>query len=238
MGNKNKNILTEKEKCFYSKDSFFKLLLLETERDDNNFERYKQMQRDFPYKIKVLQTILFLKVPDLTLSVDGIEAERYKKLIESQVHDDELLFGYTFHVSSNSEFQYTWNYMIKQLDKYVDFLFGTKRFFEFVFRDITALDNVLRGIQDIHIVFNELIDVIYTDDAPYINARMLWENFHNLANVNYNYIVSITINASTLIVCNCSYKDGTDKLCEKVKIVMTNFGLLKNEGNREVHNKG
>ncbi|WP_298451739.1 hypothetical protein [uncultured Prevotella sp.] len=238
MENKNKNILTEQEKCFYSKDSFFKLLLLETERDDNNFERYKQLQRDFLYKIKVLQTILFLKVPDLALSGNWIEAERDKELIESKVLSDELLFGYTFHVSSNSEFQYTWNYMRKQLDKYVDFLFGTKRFFEFVFSDITALDHVLRDIKDIHIVFNELIDVSYTDDAPYINARMLWENFHNLANVGHNYRMSIMIKASTLMVCNCSYKDGTDNLCEKVKNVMTNFGLLKNGENGKVYNQG
>lgn len=210
----------------------------ETERDDNNSKKYKQLQRDLPYKIKVLQTILFLKVPNLTLSEYGIEAERDKKLIESNIHSDELLFGYTFLVSSNSEFQYTWSYMRKQLDKYVDFLFGAKRFFEFVFRDITALDKVLRDTQDIHIVFNELIDVNYTDNAPYINAKMLWENFHNLSNVSYSYRVSIMINASTLIVCNCSYKDEADKLCEKVKIAMINFGLLKKEENEKVHNKG
>lgn len=226
MENKNKNILTEEEKCFYSKDSFFHLLL-KTERDDNNFERYKQLQRDFIYKIKVLQTILFLKVPDLALSGDRIEAERDKGLIESKVLNDELLFGYTFHVSSNSEFQYTWNYMRKQLDKYVDFLFETKRFFKFVFRDITALDHVLRDIKDIHIVFNGLIDVNFTDNAPYIDARMLWENFHNLSNVGHNYRIYIMANESTLMVCNCSYKeDETDKLCIKVKDVMVNFGVL------------
>lgn len=67
---------------------------------------------------------------------------------------------------------------------------------------------------------------------------MLWENFHNLANVGHNYRMSIMIKASTLMVCNCSYKDGTDNLCEKVKNVMTNFGLLKNGENGKVYNQG
>lgn len=40
------------------------------------------------------------------------------------------------------------------------------------------------------------------------------------------------------MVCNCSYKDGTDNLCEKVKNVMTNFGLLKNGENGKVYNQG
>lgn len=225
MENKNKNVLTEKDKCIYSKDSFFKILLSEPERDGDNPEKYKQMQRDFPYKIKVLQTILLLDVPGLKLSGDEIKSERDKELIEFKVNSDELLFGYTFHVSSNPEFQYTWSYMKKQLDKYVDFLFGAKRFFEFVFRDITALDSVLRGIQDIHVMFNGLVDVFYTDSAPYIKARTLWENFHNLANISHSYRVSVMANESALMVRNCSYKDGTDKLCVKVKDVMTNFGL-------------
>lgn len=185
--------------------------------------------------MKVLQVILFLDVPRLTLSGDERKAMKDKKLIGVKVENEGLLFGYTFHVSSNPEFKHTWNYMRKQLDKYADFLFDAKRFFEYVFRDITALTDVLKDLQDIHIVFNELVDVAYVDNTPNILVKMQWDKFHNIAKVGNGYNVSVMVKGCTLTVYNCSYKDKVDKLCEKVKRMKLNFEFGNRENN-ELHN--
>ncbi len=215
--------MTKKNKWLYSKDLFFDNLLSMPEYVNNPKQEY--LERDYKYKTKVLQTILFLDVPGLVLCGDECNMKEDKKRIGAKVDDDELLSGYIFHVSSNPEFNHTWNYMRKRLDKYVDFLFGTKRFFKFVLRDINILASVLKKEKDIHIVFNELIDVTYTNKTPNITAKMLWDKFYNLTNTGNGYNVSVMIGESTLIVFDCHYKDEADKLCQKVKEVIYNFKL-------------
>lgn len=216
--------MMKKNEWLYSKDLFFDNLLSEPEYFENNPKR-ELLERDYKHKIKVLQTILFLELPSLLQSGDECKMEENKKRIEAKVESDELLFGYIFHVSSNPEFDYTWNYMRKQFDKYVEFLFGAKRFFEFVYRDINILADVLKEKKNLHIVFNGLIDVSYNDENPNIISKILWDKFYNITNVNNNYMVSVMVGESSLIVCDCHYKDEPDKLYKKVMGAISNFKL-------------
>lgn len=227
MGKNDKKTMPEKTESLFTKDIFLNSLLTVPENAEGSLKEQGGLQRDIKYKMKALQSILYLEVPDLILSGNECDEEKDKKLIEEKVENDELLFGYTFHVSSNPKFKYNWNYMRKQLDdKYVDFLFNAKRFFKFVFRDINVLTDVLRGIKEAHAVFDGFVDVAFSDDTPRVSAKILWEHFHRIANVGRaNYMVSVMIKETTLVVCECSYKDETDNLLEKVKEARANFEL-------------
>ena len=235
MEKNDRKAIQEKNGYIFSKELFFNSLLSEPEGNGKVLKEEELLQRDLLYKMKVLQVILFLDVPGLTLSGDERKAMKDKELIGVKVENEGLLFGYTFHVSSNPEFKHTWNYMRKQLDKFANFLFDAKRFFEYVFRDITALTDVLKDLQGIHIVFNELVDVAYMDNTPNILVKMQWDKFHNIAKVGNGYNVSVMVKGCTLTVYNCSYKDKVDKLCEKVKRMKLNFEFGNRENN-ELHN--
>lgn len=226
MGKNDKKTMPEKPENLFTEEMFLNSLLTVPENAEGSLKEQEGLQRDIKYKMKVLQAILYLEVPDLILSGKECDEEKGKKLIEDKVENDELLFGYTFHVSSNPEFKRNWSYMRKQLDKYAAFLFGAKRFFEFVFRDVKALIGILQGIQDVHVVFDGLVDAAYSDEVPCVRTKMLWEHFHNLTHAWRGYYkVSVMVKETILVVCDCSYKNGTDKLCEKVKEARDNFGL-------------
>lgn len=226
MGKSNNKIVSDKMENILSEELFFNDLLSVPEYVENTTEEQESLKRDFMYKRKALQTILSLEVPGSTLNGDEGKEMKSKEIIGSKIDDDELLFGYTFYVSSNPEFKRNWNYMRKQLDKYADFLFNAKRFFKFVLRDINALTDELQGIQEVHIVFDGIVDVAFSDDNPRVRAKILWEHFHNIANVGHaNYMLSVMIKETTLVVCNCSYKDETDILRGKIKETRVNFKL-------------
>ncbi len=228
MGKSNNITVSNETENIFSEEMFFDDLLSVPEDVENTTEEQESLKRDFIYKRKVLQAILSLEVPGSTLNGDEDREMKGKEIIESKIDDDELLFGYTFYVSSNPEFKYNWNYMRKQLDDkyYVDFLFNVKRFFYFVFRDINVLADVLRGIKEAHVVFDGFVDIAFSDDTPRVRAKILWEHFHNIANVGCaNYMVSVMIKETTLVVCECSYKDETGNLIKKVKEARANFDL-------------
>ena len=228
MGKSNNKTISDETGNIFSEELFFDDLLSVPEDVENTTEEQESLKRDFMYKRKVLQTILSLELPESILNGDEGREMKGKEIIGSKIDDDELLFGYTFYVSSNPEFKYNWNYMRKQLDDkyYVDFLFNAKRFFNVVFRDINVLADVLRGIKEAHVVFDGFVDVAFSDDTPHVRAKMLWEHFHNIANVGCaNYMVSVMIKENILVVCKCSYEDETGNLIEKIKEARPNFDL-------------
>lgn len=217
-----KNTKTKKEGLYYSKESFFNDLLSCHEYAEGHSEQ-ERLGRDYIYKLKVLQAILYLDVPDLVLDGEKPGEDIGKKQMEMIIDGDELLFGYTFYVSSHSEFERTWSYMRKQLDKYTDFLFETKRFFDFVFRNINVLAFILEKYKNIHIVFNGFVDVAYQDRVSNLKVKMLWDKFYNIIDVGKVYTVSVMIGDSTLIVYDCKYRDEAEKLVEKVKAAISGF---------------
>lgn len=197
---------------------------------ENTEENPKKDHRDYKYQLKVLQTIFCLQqVSNLIVGGKDDNTEDVRKEIKNLITTNEVLFSYTFYVSSNQVFDYTWNYMRKQLDGYEDFLYNANMFFTFVVRDINALANIPLNIHDMHIVFHKMIDVEISNVGLHIKANFKWDHFHNIVNVGYGYRVSVMIKEYTLIVCDCSYKDEANKLCEKVKEACENFNLKYNE---------
>lgn len=173
--------------------------------------------RDCIYKLKVLQTIFGLTIPELVLSENEDNFNEIKNAIKNYVECDEVLYGYTFYVSSNQVFDYSWSYLRKQMNKYVDFLFNANLFFHFVLRDINALSKIFANKIEYHIVFNEMIDVEYLNEDPFVRANMLWENFHNITRLGKGYQLSLMLKETTVAVITCNYKDSVESLCKKVQ---------------------
>ena len=208
----------------YSKDMFYTDLLECQEVGEDKSGKDELMRRDILHKRKVLQSILYLDEPGLESREDLESAEEFTSRIEAQLEEEELLFCYTFYVSSNHNFDYTWSYMRKQFEKFASFLFVAKRFLRFVHRDIKTLAAVLESEQDIHIVFAELIDVNFTEMEPHVKIDLKWEHFHHITQVADGYRITVMKKAATLAVINCSYAGNPKELVGRILNVLVKFG--------------
>lgn len=204
----------------YTKDMFYTQLLEETDTGEYRMGKEEFMHRDQSYKKKILQGILYLGESDSNRCDDWEKVEDCMNWLETQLEDDELLFGYTFHVSSNQNFDYTWSYMRKQIDKYASFLFAAKRFIMFVYRDISTLVKFLKPDQDIHIVFSELIDLKFIGTESSIKVSLQWNHFYHITQVANNYRVAVMNKTSVLSVINCSYTESPNVLLTKIQRIL------------------
>lgn len=141
--------------------------------------------REHKHKLIVMQMLLYFAAS--FCDEEYRNEEKLKNGIKVKVDNDELLAGYLFHVSQNSQFDYSWNYMRKRIMSYIDFLADASQFINNVLADINMLTSKPRAGADVHVIFEDILDVVLINDAPYVKTKVLWENFYRVATVNKEY---------------------------------------------------
>ena len=190
----------------YTKVELFEDIQSTPEECEKDTPEGEKVRRDYRHKLKVLQSIFDLKLPLYDFEKDNME--EIKQAIEVYVEGDGFLFGYTFFLSSNISFDYTWNYLRKQMDKYIDFLSEAYKFISYVIVDINKMKTSLSGIEDLHIELNELFDVTFVDDKPFVKTIVCWENFYQINKVKSGYYISVKIGKTTLLTCHREYSNS------------------------------
>lgn len=163
-------------------------------------------EREYRHKMVIMQMLLYFAA-----SYRGKDYSDDKKLLSAitvKVDNDELLSGYLFYVSQDPQFDYLWNNMRTRKKNYIQFLFSAVRFLNQVVEDINMLARKPRIRRDIRIVFNDVIVVELTNNAPFVKAHILWENFNRMALLKKDYSISVLKNDNVLFVG--TRKDGSD----------------------------
>lgn len=203
----------EKKELSYTRLNLLEDIHEETkECEKNSYEREKA-SREYKYKLKVFQTILDLNLPDFDFVKEN--SEKIKKEIEVQVDDNELFYGYTFFLSLNPNFDYSWNYLRKQIERYMDFLYEVHKFISYVIYDINLMKSKLAIHKDLHIEFNELFDVEFKEGAP-INTTINWNNFSKISKVKDGYYIIAKYDKAILLTSFRKYKEQPDSFIESI----------------------
>lgn len=218
--NKAKIIKTQ-DVILYTKTELFEDIQTTPEECVKDTPEGERARRDFVHKLKVLQTIFDTKLPLYDFEKDNMDD--IKEALEVYVDGNELLFGYTFFLSSNTNFDYSWNYLRKQMDKYIDFFSGAYKFISYVLADINAMKIDLQGNENLHIEFNELFDVVFIDDKPFVKTIINWENFYQINNVKNGYYISVKINKATLLTCCRKYSNDLAPFLGGVKQLLASW---------------
>lgn len=156
-----------------------------------------EAKREQGHKLIVMQMLLFFAM--LYRGEDYSDDMKLLNAITVKVDNDELLSGFLFYISRNPQFDYSWSYMRKRKSSYIAFLAVAVRFLNNVVADINNLAGKPRMGNDIHVVFNDVIDVAFTTGFPLVKASLLWENFNHLAMVKKDYSVSVKRKDNVLI---------------------------------------
>ena len=178
----------------------------------------EKARRDFRHKLKVLQAIFDMKLPTYIFKKDNME--KIKEAIELNIEGNGLLFGYTFFLSSNTDFDYSWNYLRKQMDKYVDFFSDVHKFISYLLADIDEMKTEFSGNKDLHIVLNGLFNVKFIYDQPFVKTTLNWENFNQINKVKSGYYISAKIGKTTLLTCYRKYSNNLDLFINGVRQVL------------------
>lgn len=215
----------------YTKDDLFEDIQTIPEEYAKEATEKEKVRRDFIYKLKVLQSIFYIKVPLYDFKKDNIND--IKEVLEVYVEEKELLYGYTFFLSSNTNFDYSWSYLRKQKDKYIDFLSEVYRFISHVLADINTMKTNLSGNQDLHIEFNGLFDVTFIDDKPFVKTIVHWENFYQINKVKNGYYISVKIDKTTLLTYDRKYNNELNPFLNKVKQLLTAWEEQTDKNNKD-----
>lgn len=230
MENKGDDIIKAEEVMLYTKDELFEDIQIIPEEYVKETSEGEKAHRDFIYKLKALQFIFDMKLPPYDFKKDNMDD--IKNQIEVYVDGNEILFGYTFFLSSNTNFDYSWSYLRKQMDKYVDFIFSAYRFISYVIEDINAIKTDLQGNKDLHVEFNELFDVTFIDNKPYVKTIVCWENFYQINKVKNGYYISVKIDKTTLLTYNRKYNNELNPFLHRVKQLLVAWKEQTDKNNK------
>lgn len=226
QNNYNKTIM-EKEVSLYTLSDFFEDIQEEPKEYKEDSTELPSLHIEFKHKLKVFQAIFYLSsgLPNFELSHNNpdktknkIEVE-IKEKIDLEIEGNESLFGYTFFVSLNSNFDYSWNYMRKHIEIYKDFLYSTYKFISYVIYDINLMKSKLDIDHDLHIEFNELFDVKFSEEIP-VKTKINWANFNKISKVKNGYYISAKYDETILFTIFREYNDKPYSFIENVNIML------------------
>lgn len=226
QNNYNKTIM-EKKVSQYTLFDLFEDILEEPEKYKEDSTESSSLHIEFKHKLKVFQTIFNLSssLPNFNLSnnnpektKDDIEVE-IKEKIDIEIDGNESLFGYTFFLSLNSNFDYSWNYLRKHIKLYKDFLYSTYKFISYVVYDINLMKSMLDIHHDLHIEFNELFDVKFNEEVP-VKTTINWANFNKISKVKNGYYISAKYDETILFTIFREYNDKPHSFIENVNMML------------------
>lgn len=183
------------------------------EEDEDDREVPGIKSREYESKLIIMQMLVCLAKE---YSGDTYkDDERLRLVLGGKVNGNELLSGFLFYVSQNPQFDYSWSYMRKRKDSFVEFLTDAIRFL----RNVIAVANVLVGKacpgNDLHLVFNDMIDVGKITESPYVCTTMRWEYFHRMAAVKKDYHISLVSKENIVVAGNMKAADDVEKLIDR-----------------------
>ncbi len=159
---------------------------VETEK---NSKAGDEAEREHQHKLMIAQMLIYLAASYNNPEYD--DDDKLLNAIEHVVNRDEQLSGYLFYVSENPQFDYSWNYMRKRKKGYIEFLARAVRFLINVVVDINVIAECPLDGKDIHVEFNDIIDIEFSKNTPIVKASVLWGNFNCITMVKKDYNVSV-----------------------------------------------
>lgn len=153
--------------------------------------------RDRMNKLRVLQSLLFMDLPQYNPT--GTNDEEVMNAITNYVAENDLLFNYTFYLSSNRNFDYTWSYLRKKIGGFVDYLFDSYKFIGCLLNDITQLRLGLRCSTELYVNVNNIFNIKFIDESPFVETNVIWKNFHFIIRDRKGYDLSIRFDETTVI---------------------------------------
>lgn len=122
---------------------------------------------------------------------DNLFPKINKERIERIVEEDLFLFGYTYFLSSDPAYAYTWTYQQQKEVQYIDFISNACNYIHHIVADINYFKAHYNFKEDFCFIFNDLIEIGITKENQISNPKLIWNNFRRITDVKRGYYISI-----------------------------------------------
>ena len=159
------------------------------------------------YYLKLFQFLCkeALNARDKNTTIPQIDRSR----IEQKLEADTYLFGYTFFISSNPDYDYTWTYHLQKENNYVDFICNACLFLLYVLKDIEFIHRAYEVNANVCLVFNDILEVTFTKTEPIVKAKLIWDNFTQITRIQKGYYVAIKHDTANIATKYVSFDAAT-----------------------------
>ena len=182
--------------------------------DDIQEEFNARMQDSLPISMLDMNRLKLISYLCDIDAVDYLKNNGYPQInrekIVRKMEDDLLLFGYTYFLSANPAYHYTWTYQQQKEDQYVDFICYSNRFIHYVVEDINQIVENFDLKGNVSVVFYDLFEVLLCDtgSATKVKTKLLWENLYHIMDVSGEYYITIKINNAHVATKRVMYDDN------------------------------
>ncbi len=189
------------------------------EKPDERSGELEITSREYQSKLVVMQ--LLVRLADEYGDKEYEDEDKLRNAIDVKVKGDEQLSGFLFFASQNPQFDYSWSYMRKRRAGYTEFLVDAISFLKNVLTDINILGGKSWVEKEIHMVINDVVDVVLTKETPCVKTTIRWENFYRMVAVKKDYRISIISKGNVVMAGSRKETADAEKLIDVVQEILT-----------------
>lgn len=173
------------------------------------------------YKMKVIQSIFDLNLNESTFNI--LNKKELEEKIDRYVDENEQLFGYTFFLSANPNFNYTWTFLRKRMKDYKVFLLEVSIFIRQIVDDINTMLSTFKAYTNLEILFNEILCVKFLEKHPYIKSSINWEKFEKIVKIKQPYYISAKLKNEIILTTHNTYGNKPLSFINNVVMLITTW---------------
>lgn len=198
MEYKNKKILKSSEEK-YSLDKLWKDISAQYEEEE--IESSADVMRDKCLKLKMISHLI-----TLAGKIRVCEENEIYDVIKLTEEEHDAIFCYTFSLSINSQYDYSWSYLRKQWEGYLKMLRNVCIFINHVISYVSKLQQSKTLYMGLTFVFANIFTVCLDKNKNVLEVKVLWQSLDDLFQIGECYSISAKVD-STLLLSASANKD-------------------------------
>lgn len=148
---------------------------------------------------KMLKYKVFLHIINLAEKAKGYEDKDICDVIKLSEEQHGALFVYTLFLAVNPQFCYSWSFLRKQWDGFLEMLGMACVFINRFVSHVNTIHKNCKQYAGLTFIFANVLKVSLDKHTQTINVGIIWDNFDNLLKINKEYTVSANSGATLVL---------------------------------------
>lgn len=187
-----KNKTLEPSKDTYSLERLWNDISAQYDKDENDDEGNDMRDKMQKYKV-------FSHLINLAEKTNGYDEADICDVVKLSEEQHNALFAYTLFLSVNPQFDYSWSFLRKQWDSYIETLGNLCVFINQFVSHVNTIQNHSKQYIGMTFVFANVLKVSLDKKTQDTEVEIIWDNFDSLLKINKEYTISAKLDATLVL---------------------------------------
>lgn len=148
---------------------------------------------------KILKYKVFSHLINLSEKTNGYEEKDVCDVVKLSEEQYNALFAYTLFLSENPQFDYSWSFLRKQWDSYLEMLGNVCAFINQFVSRVNTIQKNSKQYLNMTFVFANVLKVSFDKKTQTSEVEIIWDNFDSLLKINKEYTISAKLDATLML---------------------------------------